>query len=624
MATDVPVEVRPRTAGEILDDAWRLYLADAPLLLALSGIFLAPAFLTFLWLLTHQRPAFFIAAGVAILIQLTGLGSAACQEAFRLRAEGKPASLGGCLWAALRRGAIHAAARSQTLLTVFVGSLLLLLPGLAAWISSATIHPILAGGEKSLLAALRAAGQEAQRQPGKAAVVVLSRLVLLFLGVVNLHLLIRVGVWTAEQLAGFDTAFIGVMLSLSNIAYLTALTLATWLLLSPYAEAANYLLHVDSQARYRGLDLWYRVRSHFPEARRTRTGLLLLVVGASLLACNAASAKDRMAVLQEARQGIQSMIQEVSQSEPFPGGQRWSARLKELAERLDQGTPPSKSRYRWFHRAIAGFPHRGRESCLLILKDLDRRMALLEDNLRLQTPSKATNQDGRLNLSNEELKRLLPPRDDAEREEQPPQPRRPQARQAESRKSLPKLQRDGEESGRKAASGPGVISPQPTGGLSTFGWMTLAGLLTAVVILAVIFRWQRRLPTSKPAASQIAGLAPSLETILTQPDEYSVAGLWKQADDLATGGRFRDAVRTLYLGVLALLHRANFIRFERTRTNGEYAQQLRSRQGLHEPFRHLTDLFDLKWYSESTCEVADFRTCRDWAEEIRQGVRDEG
>ena len=36
--------VRPRTTGELLDDAWRLYFADAPILLLFSGVFLAPAF----------------------------------------------------------------------------------------------------------------------------------------------------------------------------------------------------------------------------------------------------------------------------------------------------------------------------------------------------------------------------------------------------------------------------------------------------------------------------------------------------------------------------------------------------------------------------------------------------
>src|SRR5437660_1165946 len=123
MATAPQVEVRPRTTGEILDDAWRLYLADAPVLLALSGLFLVP--------------------------------------------------------------------------------------GLAAWGSAAAVHPLLAAGGMGLWAAFRAASQEAQRQPGKTGAVVLSRLALLVVAVINLHLLGVVALWIAEHLAGFDTAFLG-------------------------------------------------------------------------------------------------------------------------------------------------------------------------------------------------------------------------------------------------------------------------------------------------------------------------------------------------------------------------------------------------------------------------------
>ena len=55
MALDAGVEVRPRSTGEILDDAWRLVLADAPLLLTLSSLFTAPA--VFVWLLLLTQPA---------------------------------------------------------------------------------------------------------------------------------------------------------------------------------------------------------------------------------------------------------------------------------------------------------------------------------------------------------------------------------------------------------------------------------------------------------------------------------------------------------------------------------------------------------------------------------------
>ena len=98
-----------------MDDACRLALADAPLLLALSGLFTVPAACVSLLLLAQPQPVAWEARAVlpalaALLLPLTGLGSGACQDLLRRRAEGEPVALGGCLVRALRRGLDHAAA----------------------------------------------------------------------------------------------------------------------------------------------------------------------------------------------------------------------------------------------------------------------------------------------------------------------------------------------------------------------------------------------------------------------------------------------------------------------------------------------------------------------------------
>ena len=261
MASAHSLDIRPRRAGEILDDAWGLYLADAPLLLALSSLFLAPAFLVSFWLLTRPVPQglsqLLWPCVAALLLPLSGLGSGACQEVFRSRAEGKTPGLFACL-AALQQGWNHAAARGCIFLAFFLGSWLIVMPGLAVLVSAAAVHPILAAGETSFFRALRTATQESQRQPGKTAAVVLCRIPLALFAAINLFLAIRLGFWTADHLGGFDLARIELFFSLTNPVYLTALLMLSWMLLAPYAEAANYLLHVDARARYEGLDLWYR------------------------------------------------------------------------------------------------------------------------------------------------------------------------------------------------------------------------------------------------------------------------------------------------------------------------------------------------------------------------------
>jgi hypothetical protein len=76
--------------------------------------------------------------------------------------------------------------------------------------------------------------------------------------------------------------------------------------------------------------------------------------------------------------------------------------------------------------------------------------------------------------------------------------------------------------------------------------------------------------------------------------------------------------------VLAQLHRADLIRYDRTRTNGEYLRQLRTAEGgaaVVEPFGRLTRLFELKWYGERACAADDYETCRGLASQVREGAK---
>src|SRR5262249_8589846 len=123
---------------------------------------------------------------------------------------------------------------------------------------------------------------------------------------------------------------------------------------------------------------------------------------------------------------------------------------------------------------------------------------------------------------------------------------------------------------RTERRGSGAITPSApaacSGVLSAFLWTFLGALLLAVIVAAlVLFLRNARAPP--PASAAVGRSDPSVESVLTQPDRYSVEALWRQADELARGGHFLEAVRHLYLAVLALLHRRNLIRFERMRTN---------------------------------------------------------
>src|SRR5439155_19926102 len=152
---------------------------------------------------------------------------------------------------------------------------------------------------------------------------------------------------------------------------------------------------------------------------------------------------------------------------------------------------------------------------------------------------------------------------------------------------------DGPERGE--GQGTGIMVPV-LGGFRLIGWLLLGGLLVAVLVVAVVLWLQHRGSDGQRKAVKSVAALSDLDSTTPRPDQSSAEELWRQADESARAGRFLEAVRAVYLGVLALLHRANLIRYERTSTNGEYLNQLRPHAGLEDPFRNLTSIFEIKFY----------------------------
>jgi hypothetical protein len=622
-------EVRPRTTGEILDDAWRLYLADAPLLLTLSGLFIVPAALGLLCLLLLPAGVpvwvkILVPALTAVLLTLTGLGSGACQEVFFRWAEDKPAPLGECLKTAWRRGLAHVAAQALMLLVLSVSVLwlftprvpmglrvffilLLGVPGLLVWIGISGAHAILAGRTdvhfwSSCLSAQRAT----RRQGGKALLLLTSLVFLLAFAVLNLHFLIKGLLSLGEDFLGFNTALANLLLSLSNPIYMTALILVAWWLLAPFVEAVNYLFHLDCQVRYFGLDLWYRLDRFFPALPRNRAGAILLAVGAFLLAATPAQAQaaDRLTSLRSIRQELGTIIQEVQKMKPYSGGHRWIGQLSHLGNRLNKEVSTRPGGFDWFGQALAGFEQLGQDQALRVLRELDDRLALVERSLKRQG-----------GLSKEDIKKLVP---------EGASPGRPEIKEEEPKEipRPPRVPRQEWQPRPPRTSGPGwSIGGGFVKGLLILVIILVGAALVVALVIVVVLNWPKWRKKKAPPAPAAASPAPAaLEAVLTDPDEQNAAALWGEADALARKGMFLEALRTLYLAVLVLLHRANLIRYERTRTNHEYARQLRPQPEVHKPFKGLTSLFELKWYGERACQPADYDSCRGFAVNIQGEV----
>jgi Domain of unknown function (DUF4129) len=388
------------------------------------------------------------------------------------------------------------------------------------------------------------------------------------------------------------------------------LTLLAWCLLSPFNEAANYLFFMDVRTRFEGLDLWNRVEDLFPAIQRGKAGAILLTLGAGLLAASPAAAQEPLETVRAARRELQTIRNEVQTTQPYLGGERWASRLAAVGARLEKSAVQPGG-FRWFQLALEDFPNRKQAEALDLLDDLDARLALVEESL--SRPRRAGNADA---PSKDHIKGLVPPEKRSttrtkshvdERNEKP-----------KDRQRVDDDKEPGDGFGKRV--GPGLVGPTAVGGAANALLVLLIALGVAVLVAGVsylVYQWWQERPKAKPR--QAGALSPNADDFLDDPDKQDPAQLWRQADQLGRSGDYLGAVRTIYLAVLALLHQAGFIRYERTRTNGEYADQLRPRALLQRPFLGLTGVFEVKWYGERACASDDYRRCRELAEEIRVG-----
>jgi len=625
------VEARPRRTVEILDDAWRIYFADPRLLLALTVLFYFPAATCLVWLIAAPAAEagsgrLLLPALTALLLPLTGLSVGACQEAFYSWAEGYAVSMGECFKAACQRGLHHVASQGLSLVGPVAVLACLVSPGLPGAVRVLGViafgvlavlmslfglsrQPSFAAGKPRFWRAVRYSLRATGRDFGRALLLVNVRGLLLLFAVFNLHLLGNFALWAAEHLGGFDVAYLGVLCSLGNAAYVLALVLLAWCLLSPFNEAANYLFFMDVRTRFEGLDLWNRVEDLFPAVQGGKAGAILLALGAGLLAAGPVSAEEPLPAVRAARQEIQAVRGEVQAAQPYPGGKRWLGRLEAVHTRLENsaGKPGG---YRWFQLALDDFPNRNQAEAAQLLDDLDTRLALVEESLA--RPRQAGNAEG---PTTEHIKGLVPPERRSTGKKKIQQVEEPK----DQPKDKPPVD-DGDGAGGPRPVGPGLVGPTAVGGAANALLVLLVGLFAAVLAASLAYLvhqwWQGR---TKAAPRQAGELTPRADDGLHDPDKQDPAQLWRLADERARAGDHLGAVRTLYLAVLALLHQGGFIRYERTRTNGEYVDQLRPRALLQRPFLGLTGLFEVKWYGQRVCESDDYRHCRELAEEIRVG-----
>jgi hypothetical protein len=108
---------------------------------------------------------------------------------------------------------------------------------------------------------------------------------------------------------------------------------------------------------------------------------------------------------------------------------------------------------------------------------------------------------------------------------------------------------------------------------------------------------------------------PTATERIEDPRERAPSHWVDDAARLAAEGRYREALRALYLATLVALDRRRLIRFDPTWTNGQYLRQMPESEARR-AFRELTSIFEHTWYGCEPAGEETYRACRALAERI--------
>lgn len=147
-------------------------------------------------------------------------------------------------------------------------------------------------------------------------------------------------------------------------------------------------------------------------------------------------------------------------------------------------------------------------------------------------------------------------------------------------------------------------------------WLLVAAVAAALGLALLRLRRQREAAASSaPAAAAVDADEAPLDPLVRSADEWRRFAL-----EFEGRGEWRLALRALYLRLLVLLHERGAVRYERQRTNGEYARDLRGRPG-GDAFAALTRAFDYAWYGARPFGADDYARAVDAAGEVDRATR---
>jgi len=159
------------------------------------------------------------------------------------------------------------------------------------------------------------------------------------------------------------------------------------------------------------------------------------------------------------------------------------------------------------------------------------------------------------------------------------------------------------------------VSPEAANGAKWVVYL-IWGILVAALLGFIVFAlrkvsWSRRLQRKAKA-------------LLDEDEPERTVDEWlEMADKLEREGRFREAVRCLYLACLLKIDEARIARFERSQTNWEHLARIEASHNRPATldFREPTKAFDTIWYVMRVNGSEDVMRFRVWYREVTQAVR---
>ncbi len=410
----------------------------------------------------------------------------------------------------------------------------------------------------------------------------------------NLHLVTIAIFYLGKSLLALDLTFVQRFASLDNATWLAALMATTFTLFEPLRAATATLLLIDGRVRQEALDLLATLEQ-LPRRKRPRPstavalglGLLLLSTGARAQddwsgVYTPGRADEPPAASPNLKERLEAVVDQCNLSKRVSS---------EQLRAVGQLSPEDQSSLSRFVARIERLVWDD-EDCKAAAADLQRGLALIAQTRRLEQDSSASTRD--------EAKAILT---------------RPEFRASDAVEKTRPEEEEGPSGFSKAWAAfweaiskwlRGLQSdPEPKADLggSKFGGMGFANGVVVLAVLGVIsfLLWLLIRGRDKGKAVDADAFVSSLNHGALSTDPMSAlarapeswAGL---ADQLAREGKYREAIRHLYLALLSHLHRIGGIDYDPAKSNWDYFRGFKGRPSVLGPFRELTLRFDFAWY----------------------------